>query len=256
MTNKSASSKSLALRLNLFLLRLSRNWLRVVITFLAIYVTLPFVAPTLMRLGLTTPGQILYTLYSPFCHQFAFRSFFLYGEQPAYPRSIVETSLKPFESYIADKPEFAPNRVMGTFGPVGDIYAFSPGFQWAAREYVGNPQMGYKTTLCERDIAIYSCIFIGALVFTRIRHRLRPVPLLLYALLGLGPIAIDGLSQLLGYPPFNFWPPRETQPIFRVVTGALFGFMNAWLGLPYLEISMRDMRLEIEEKLRHAGIQA
>ena len=67
------------------------------------------------------------------------------------------------------------------------------------------------------------------------------------------PIGIDGLSQLLGYPPFNFWPARETLPAFRIVTGVLFGLMNAWLGLPYLELSMRETREQIESKLKRAG---
>ena len=67
-------------------------------------------------------------------------------------------------------------------------------------------------------------------------------------------IGIDGFSQLLGYPPFNLWPPRETLPAFRVITGALFGIMNAWLALPYLEQSFRTTREQIEFKLARVGI--
>jgi uncharacterized membrane protein len=114
--------------------------------------------------------------------------------------------------------------------------------------------MGYKTTLCERDIAIYSALFFGGLAFTQVRRRLRPIPIWLYVLLGIAPIGIDGLSQLLGNAPFNLWPPRETLPIFRVVTGALFGLANVWLGFPYLELSMRETRDQILAKLARAGI--
>ncbi len=247
-------NKSLGLRLNLLLLGFTRHWLRVALIVIGFYAGLPWAAPTLMKLGLTGPGQVLYTLYSPFCHQFGFRSFFLYGEQPVYPRYNTGTPLKPFEAYVKDLPEFAPSRVVPIFGQVGDIYAFTPGFQGAAREYVGNPQMGYKVTLCERDVSIYTALFVGGLIYTRIRKRLRPVPIWLYILLGIAPIALDGFSQLLGYPPFSLWPPRETLPAFRVVTGALFGIMNAWLGFPYLELSMRDTREQLEAKLWRAGI--
>ncbi len=114
--------------------------------------------------------------------------------------------------------------------------------------------MGYKVTLCARDISIYIAMLIGAILYRGVRRRLRPAPLLIYVILGLGPIGIDGFSQLLGYPPFNFWPPRETEPVFRVVTGALFGLMNVWLGFPYLELSFRETRMELEAKFRRAGI--
>jgi uncharacterized membrane protein len=246
---------SLGLRLNLVLLWFSRHWLRVALIILGLYAGLPWVAPTLMRLGLSGPAQVLYTLYSPFCHQFGFRSFFLYGEQVMYPRYNAGTTLKPFEAYVQGLPEFAPDRTVGLYGRVGEVYAFTPGFQGAAREFVGNEQMGYKVTLCARDIAIYTGLFVGGLLYTRIRRRLRPVPIWLYVLLGVAPIALDGFSQLLGYPPFNLWPPRETLPVFRVLTGALFGLMNAWLGFPYLELSMRETREQVEAKFERADIQ-
>lgn len=251
--------KSFGLRLNILMLRLSRNWLGVALTMLGIYIALPFAAPTLMKLGAEGPARAIYFIYGPFCHQFAFRSFFLYGEQYAYPRYNTGSELIPFETYVKDLPEFQPDRVMDVAGrlvPIGDIYDFSPAFQFASRDFLGNPQMGYKVTLCARDITIYSAMFLAGLLYRHppIRRRLRPAPILLYALLGLGPIAIDGFSQMLGYPPFNLWPPRETLPIFRVLTGAAFGVMNIWLGFPYLELSMRDTRREIEAKLKHLGI--
>ncbi len=249
------TERSTALRLNLATLWVTEHWLRVALIIIGLYAALPFVAPTLMKLGVSGPANFLYTLYSPFCHQFAFRSFFLYGEQPAYPRYNTGSPLVPFETYARELPEFAPDRILPLFGQVGDIYAFTPGYQGASREFIGNEQMGYKTTLCARDVAIYTALFIGGLIYTRIRKRLRPVPIWLYALLGIMPIAIDGFSQLLGYPPFTLWPPRETVPAFRVLTGALFGLMNAWLGLPYVELSMRDTRAQILQKLARAGIQ-
>jgi uncharacterized membrane protein len=91
---------------------------------------------------------------------------------------------------------------------------------------------------------------VAGVGFLFVRKRLRPVPIVLYVLLGLGPIGLDGFSQLLGYPPFEFWPPRETVPEFRVITGMLFGFMNVWLAFPHLERSFVESAQEAEDYLK------
>lgn len=239
--------RSFALRANIFVLRLSRNWLRVALIFLSIYVALPILAPVLMRVNVEGPARAIYTLYTPFCHQLPFRSFFLFGEQVAYPRANVPgTGLESFDAYAAD---------LDAFEDV-DLSGFDLDLLNATRDFVGNEEMGYKMALCERDIFIYLALLTGGLLYAQpqVRRRLRPVPLWLYALLGLGPIGIDGFSQLLSYPPFELWPVRETAPVFRVVTGALFGFMSAWLGFPYLDESFQEMRRQLEIKLRQRGI--
>lgn len=260
-------SHSTRVRLNLWLLKLSRRWLTVALIILGIFVTLPFVAPTLMHFGLTGPAHLLYFAYGPFCHQFAFRSFFLYGEQVAYPREISGTSLTPYEDYITNSPAFDQALANWVGQPGRSVFASVDDFdptplsyelQFASKDFFGDPQMGYKLALCERCIAIYLGLFVGGLIYSipNVRRRIRPVPIWLYILLGIMPIAIDGFSQLLGYPPFNMWAPRETEPIFRVVTGALFGLMNAWLVFPYLDMSFRDTYAQIHAKLARAGIHA
>lgn len=258
MAQSDTSKRRFAINANIALLRLTQHWLTVAIIILGTYVSLPVIAPTLMRLGLTGPAEIIYTIYMPFCHQYAFRSVFLYGEQPMYPRYNVDTPLRSFESYVEDMPEFAEDAHVTFLGEtmlVGNIYDYSTGYQLATRQFRGNDQMGYKTTLCARDMAIYSMMLVGALIYSRVRHRLRPVPLWLYFILGIMPIGIDGFSQLLSYPPFEFWPARETLPVFRIMTGAIFGLMNAWLGFPYIEEAMRDTYNEVAKKLQKAGIE-
>jgi uncharacterized membrane protein len=238
---------SFRIRLNIWLLRLARNWLRVVLIVLGVYATLPWVAPTLTQIGLEGPGRALYSMYAPFCHQFGFRSFFLYGDQLVYPRANTGTELTPFE---------IPTEGVAALEAIEPLDEFSLDWSLAQKNFIGTEAMGYKTALCMRDVAIYTMLFVGGLIYAipKVRRRLRPVPLWLYVFLGVLPIAIDGFSQLLGYPPFNFWPPRETLPIFRVVTGALFGIMSAWLGFPYLELSFQDMKYEIERNLARRGI--
>lgn len=236
--------RSFGLRLNIWMLKATRNWLKITLTIVGLYAIMPWVAPTLMHLGLRGPANVLYTIYSPMCHQFAFRSVFLYGEQTFYPREIADTNLRPYEAYSEDI-ESLPN--------IDDPTSFEPELIWSARGFRGNEQMGYKTTLCARDVAIYLALFGGGLIYAVVRRRLRPVPFLLYIFIGLGPIGLDGFSQLLSYSPFNFWEVRETEPFFRVTTGAIFGLMNAWLGFPYLDRSMQDTRRQIEAKLLRAG---
>lgn len=267
MQESSAPRSRFAVRLNLWLLGFTRHWLRYVLLFFGLYLSFSLLTPVMMHFGLTGPARVLYTLYSPFCHQFGFRSLFLFGEQTTYPRAISGTSQTPFESYVADDPSFISSYdyYYSTYNggqipekPTSEqlMREWSPWLQFASRDFVGNETMGYKATLCARDVAIYTGIFVGGLIYSRpnVRRRLRPVPLLLYALLGLTPIAIDGFSQMLGYPPFNLWPPRETLPAFRIVTGALFGLMSAWLALPYLEMSMQETCEQLEAKLIRAGI--
>jgi uncharacterized membrane protein len=215
-----------------------RNWLVVALTFIGMYATLPFVAPTLMKLGFTGPANVLYTMYSPMCHQFAFRSIFLFGEQTFYPRESVGADLRPYEAY-------AEQYGLPNSNSASD---FSFPFIMGARDFRGNEQMGYKTTLCARDVAIWFTMFVGGLIYAipYVRKRLRPVPWWLYVLAGLGPIGLDGFSQLLSYAPFSFWEIRETAPFFRVATGAMFGLMNAWLLFPILERSFWEARLDME----------
>lgn len=253
-----ANRNSAAVRANVFVLRLTRNWLKIALVAIGLFAAGPWLAPTLMKLGATGPADFLYTIYSPLCHQFAFRSIFLYGEQPFYPREISDSDLKSYEAITQEIPGFYD-------GWGGRIPNFSvptatdtlPRSLWEpARAFRGTEQVGYKTAICARDVMIYAGLFLGGLIYAipYVRRRLRPLPLIWWIIIGIGPIALDGGSQLLSYEPFNLWPVRETEPFFRVMTGLIFGLANAWLGFPYIEMSMYDTRRQIEEKLARIGI--
>jgi uncharacterized membrane protein len=260
--------RDVLIRRNLRSARWTRRWLLIVICLLSLYVGLPFAAPTLMAAGAAGPAEALYTMYSPMCHQFSFRSFFLFGEQAVYPRDVVNEAetLTTFEEAAAQSPTFiqlfeearrqelrregrTAEAAAYRFQGPQDLAQWTSALQTAARRFHGDEKMGYKVALCERDIAIYSAMAVGGIAFYFVRRRLRPAPVLLYVLLGLGPIGIDGFSQLLSYPPFEFWSVRETLPEFRVLTGALFGLMNIWMAFPYLERSMRENARQIENTI-------
>ena len=237
------------------LLAFTRRWLPLATVALGVYITLPWLAPALAKVGAAGPANFIYTIYSPFCHQFAFRSPFLFGAQAFYPREIAGSDYATFETFAADSDAFAQEyrywssafgRAASDSVSAADLLDFSPAQQFAARHFVGDATMGYKTTLCARDMAIYTMLFVGCLIYWRFRWRIRPLPLWLYIFAGMGPMAIDGFSQLLGYPPFDFWQPRETLPIFRALTGGMFGLMSAWLALPHFDRSMREIREGIQ----------
>lgn len=230
------------IRRNRWVLWISRHWIVLVLGFLLLYTGLSLVPPVLMQAGHDGVADVIYTIYSPMCHQFAFRSWFLFGDQLVYPRAVSGTELGTFEEYAARDPYFADI----------DLAVWSADLQLKARSFTGNEEMGYKTALCERDVAIYATMCLLGLLFTRVRHWLRPAPIWLYVLIGLVPLGLDGFSQMLSYPPFEFWPVRETLPGFRVLTGALFGAMNVWLAFPYLEESMNETADIIAEKVARA----
>lgn len=256
--------RTLIVRLDIAIYQFSRHWLATVNTILALYVGLPVLAPIFMYLGFTAPAQLIYAAYRPMCHQMATRSFFLFGEQYAYPRDITETALRPLESYAPDLPEYAGL----------DPADWAKYYLLAGRAFLGNARMGYKMALCERDMGIYSFMLFGGLLYGLLRQRIRirPLPFLIFLLVGLGPIALDGFSQLFGYygSPLpgidpasataqvqqsiaSIFPLRESTPFLRTFTGALFGLMLAWLLFPQIEPGMQSQANFLEEKLRRAG---
>ena len=123
---------------------------------------------------------------------------------------------------------------------------------WTARDYRGNETIGYKVALCERDIAIYGGILLFGVGFAVTGRKIKPVHWIIWILIGLVPIGLDGLSQLASQPPMNFLPYRESTPLLRSITGLLFGFMTAWFGYPYVEETMRENRKILDGKYKRS----
>ena len=251
--------RTLVIRLDKIIYRFSKNWVRYFNILIAIYIGLPILAPVLMKAGAAGPARIIYTIYRPMCHQMSSRSFFLFGEQIAYPRELAGTNLTPLEAYTSSIPEFT------------DVAQENwVNFFLAAQRFVGNERMGYKMALCERDMAIYGFVLIGGLIYAILRRRyyIKPLSIWLFILIGMAPIALDGFSQLFGYysTPLDgsiptgiraaiqsISPLRESTPFLRTATGALFGLMLAWLAYPNIDISMQGTAGQLESKLRRIG---
>jgi uncharacterized membrane protein len=117
----------------------------------------------------------------------------------------------------------------------------------AARNFLGNDTLGYKVAFCQRDIAIYMAMFVFGIIFGLTGRKLRPLPFLVWVIVGIIPIGLDGGSQMLSQL-FTWIPYRESTPLLRTLTGALFGFSTGWFGFPVFEETMRDTRRALAAK--------
>ena len=211
-------------RTDRFSLWLSTHYMLFINLVVIIYLGTPLLAPVLMKTGHLTSASMIYKVYSVMCHQLPYRSWFLFGEQAAYPRDLAGVAgAKSFEQVTG----------MDPLNILED------------RQFVGNDILGYKVALCERDVAMYAAILIFGLLFSATKGRIRSLPWYVWIIVGIIPIGLDGGSQLVGLAVNQFvswFPVRESTPLLRTLTGILFGFTTAWYGLPYVEESMLDTR--------------
>jgi len=184
-------------------LGIARHWLLLINVAVAFYLFLPLTAPVLLQAGYERPAQVVYSLYSFACHQLPERSYFLFGEEPLYSLSALESRGLAAGQNLFER-----------------------------RTFVGDPATGYKMALCQRDIAIYGSVLLFGLLFGLVRRRLQPPSVKVY-LLFLIPIALDGFTQLFGLRLSNWW--------LRTFTGAIFGGASVWLAYPYLEEAMNGV---------------
>jgi uncharacterized membrane protein len=140
-----------------------RHWLLALNATFALLLAGALAAPISAALGWTAAADALYAVYHFTCHQWAFRSFFLFGPEPIAGYT---------QQQLAD---------LGT-----DPFT-----------YIGSAALGWKMAFCERDLAIYIGLLAVGLLYAR-RRDLEPANFWLYGLLIL-PMAIDGFTQLFGW---------------------------------------------------------
>ncbi len=216
---------------------LSRQYMAVISAVLILYIGLPFLAPVLAKNGAVGPANVIYKIYSPLCHQLPYRSWFLYGFQPYYPRELA--GIQGVATY---------EEVIGT-----DEYNVGQArkFTGIGEQGYGAEPVGYKVALCQRDVAIYGSMTLFAILFMVTGRKIKPLPWYLWFIFGLIPIGIDGVSQLpslIGRMP-DWMLIRESTPILRTLTGGLFGLTTSWYLFPMIEESMRETRKMLTSKL-------
>jgi uncharacterized membrane protein len=228
---------------------LSRYWLPLLLLLFGIWVGLPWLAPVFMKLGWTGAGNAIYLLYAPQCHQLPQRSFFLFGTKPMYSLSEIQRVWQ------------------NTSNPL------------LLRQFTGNPEMGWKVAWSDRMVAMYTSLFLFALLYWPLRPRLKPLPLWAFILLLL-PMAVDGFSHMIsdftggiggGFRDNNAWLATLTNHVFsatfyagdglgsfnswmRLLTGLFFGLGAVWFVCPHLHRAFSETALQIETKLRQADL--
>ncbi len=229
-----------------------------------LFVGLSFLAPIFMHAGLETPAKLLYIAYKPMCHQFAFRSWFLFGDQPYYPRELAGVAgvmtyeelaeLIPDQLITVDGQQAFESYTHSRF-PERIIPPEAPAWELSSRAFIGvNNEVvhtGYKTALCERDVAIWGSFFAFGLLFSLFRKQINPLPWYLWGLLAILPAGLDGGSQLLGFL-VEIFPNipivRESTPLLRTLTGAMFGVFTGWFLYPRIEGTMAGTRRFMKKK--------
>jgi uncharacterized membrane protein len=212
------------------------------VTFLIVYgiwIWLPFLAPILMKLGLTTAGNIVYFIYSFFCHQLPQRSFFFFGEKTMYSFREIQVAWQD------------------TANPM------------ILRRFIGNEAMGWKVAWSDRMISFYTSLWLFALAWWPLRRKIKPTPWWAFVLLLL-PMVVDGSTHAVsdlsgigwGFRDTNRWLAVLTNHSLpmefytgdalgsfnswaRLISGLLAGLGIVWLAFPYISQSqVRNQQLD------------
>lgn len=213
---------------------LSRRYMLIFNSFTFLYVGLAFLAPVLLNGGRVGSANLIYVVYGRLCHQLSYRSWFLFGEQAAYPRELADL---PYELSYEDATGNDPFDIEAAF------------------KFKGNEELGFKVAFCQRDIAIYGAILLFGIIFSISGKKIPSLPIAAWFILGIVPIGLDGLSQIISQLPWDIIPVRESTPLLRSITGGLFGFTTAWFGYPIVEESMADTRKLMAVKFKAAQLE-
>jgi uncharacterized membrane protein len=192
-----------------------RHWLLGFNTAWGIFVTLPWLAPIFMGLGLTWPGRAIYFIYNFFCHQLPERSWFLFGPELSYTQAQIATAWGHSLAEISN--------------------------ELVRRQFIGTPELGWKVAWSDRMVSMYGSIFLFGLLYALLREqglRVRTMPwwLLLFFI---APLAVDGTTHLindalrLDFRQTNEWAALLTGYAFPATfyAGDAFGSLNSLLRL-------------------------
>lgn len=245
----SETGRAWAIRLNRLVFRLSRRWLPIISLLIGAYVILPWLAPIFMTLGWSDAAAVIYRFYAIQCHQLPQRSFFLFGSSPMYSLDAVQSAWQDSTNPMV------------------------------LRQFVGNPDMGWKVAWSDRMVYMYSSLLLWGALFWPLRNRLgrirwRGVTLLLL------PLLIDGVTHMIsdvtggiggGFRYSNAWLASLTGQSFpatfysgdafgsfnswmRFLTGILFGLGAVWFVYPQLHQAFAYTAGQIAAKFEKLGL--
>lgn len=237
-------TRDLVILLQKSILFLARYWFLMANLLAGAVLAMGFLAPALMSEGFTNAGQSVYRFLAPHNHQLPHRSYFLFGQSGS------------IQSYSLEQ-----------------VLAFGASPQ-NLQAFVGNQEIGFKTALNHRMVAIFVALFFGGLGWGVARQR--PKLSFIWFLVMTLPLLIDGFSHIisqnssLGFRADNAWAVALTGGIFsdtfytgstigslnwllRTVTGLLFGLGLAWFLYTYLSRRFLAIRVKLEPRLKKLG---
>lgn len=192
-----------------------QNWLQIFLIVFGLFNLLPFLAPVFAYLGWRLLADTIHILYTPFCHQMAHRSFFLFGQQIMYTPAQLPVELS---DNLADN-------------------------MLTLKYFTGNETLGWKIAWSDRMVYMYGSMWLTGLFFWLIsrKRRVKPISMIIFLLLLL-PMGIDGVTHTVsdfsgglfdGFRYTNQWLVELTDYAFAdtFYRGDNFGTFNSWMRL-------------------------
>ncbi|MBI5046760.1 DUF2085 domain-containing protein [Candidatus Micrarchaeota archaeon] len=175
------------------------------------------VAPPLLAIyGINSASQVIYASDSTMCHQLPQRSFCVFTGNYGVR----------FGNCINDNNETLAGR---------DVFSGRP------HMIVSPSEVGYAFGQCARNTSIYFFMLFGAIIFPIFRKTdSKNVPSLIWLILAITPIGIDGTTQLIAniidwhYYWLSFIGLHESTNVLRVITGGIAGFAVSFYAIPIL----------------------
>src|SRR5512138_2567527 len=114
---------------------LTHSWVGIFLLAFGLWVFMPFLAPVFMHLGWSGAGRSIYFFYSFFCHQLPERSLFFFGPKRMYSLTEIQAAWQ------------------NTTNPL------------IVRQFIGNPEMGWKVAWSDRMISMYGGVWVAGLLW-------------------------------------------------------------------------------------------
>ena len=189
----------------------SKSWTKYFTILSGLYISLALLAPLLLIANAQQVAHKLYRVYSLFCHQDAYKSW-----------------------YISTSSGSLGLNISSSFNILNEIPF---GIILDSSKFIGSSELGWKSALCHRCTAIYLSAFTASLLYHIMKVRGLHIPNLhphIYFAVGLLPIAIH--TMIAPQPESSFIRSIVSDShMIRTITGGLFGIMSIWFAFPEID---------------------